>query len=34
MNTENNQYCPACNAFVGIDAKECPSCGLFLSVTE
>jgi hypothetical protein len=34
LNTENNQYCPACNAFVGIDAKECPSCGLFLSVTE
>jgi len=34
LNKENNQYCPACNAFVGIDAKECPSCGLFLSVTE
>ena len=34
LNTENNQYCPACNAFVGIDAKECPSCGLFLSTTE
>jgi RNA polymerase subunit RPABC4/transcription elongation factor Spt4 len=34
LNKENNQYCPACNGFVGIDAKECPSCGLFLSVTE
>jgi rubrerythrin len=34
LNTENNQYCPACNAFVGIDAKECPSCGLFLSANE
>jgi len=34
VNSENNQYCPACNAFVGIDAKECPSCGLFLTITE
>jgi RNA polymerase subunit RPABC4/transcription elongation factor Spt4 len=34
VNSENNQNCPACNAFVGIDAKECPSCGLFLTIIE
>jgi len=34
VNSYNNQCCPACNTFVGIDAKECPSCGLFLTIGE
>jgi rRNA maturation endonuclease Nob1 len=34
VNSENNQLCPACNTFVGIDVKECPSCGLVLKITD